>query len=71
MIGLYSDLFPSPIFLSAKKLALHGKRARKNCCLKIHLYELQSLITGEIESCYFEPPDGATLETLDKHWQNY
>ena len=29
------------------------------------------LITGEIESCDFEPPDGATLETLDKHWQNY
>ena len=28
-------------------------------------------ITGEIESCDFEPPDGATLETLDKHWQNY
>ena len=30
-----------------------------------------SAITGEIESCDFEPPDGATLETLDKHWQNY
>ena len=28
-------------------------------------------ITGEIETCDFEPPDGATLETLDKHWQNY
>ena len=28
-------------------------------------------ITGEIESCDFEPADGATLETLDKHWQNY
>ena len=28
-------------------------------------------ITGETESCDFEPLDGATLETLDKHWQNY
>ena len=24
-------------------------------------------ITGEIERCDFEPPDGATLEILDKH----
>ena len=28
-------------------------------------------IAGEIQSCDFEPPDGDTLETLDKHWQNY
>ena len=33
--------------------------------------QLACVITREIESCYFEPPDGATLETLDKHWQNY
>ena len=34
-------------------------------------FEVSDEITGEIESCDFEPPDGATLETLDKHWQNY
>ena len=28
-------------------------------------------ITEEIEICDIELPDGATLKTLDKYWQNY
>ena len=38
---------------------------------QVYFNKVKSQITGEIESCDFEQPDGATLETLDKHWQNY
>ena len=39
------------------------------CSLLRH--SLEQTITLERESCDFEPPDEATLETLDKHWQKY